>query len=223
LRDPAPAYRLAMPLSLPRMHLNAVLLPDRTVLVSGGAINHEETAVAPIARLQSEIYDPATDTWRQGAVASVIRMYHSVALLLPDGRVVTTSGNPPPYGNHAPWEPPQPNEEMRIEVYSPPYLFAGPRPTVTAFPTEWQYGAPIAIASPQAGDILWAELVRNGVTTHAYDNSQRLVDLPITARAGGQVKVTAPDQPTLAPPGWYMLFLVNQARVPSTAVWIHLT
>lgn len=74
-----PAFRLSMPLSLPRMHLNAVLLPDRTVFVSGGAINHEEKDVPPIARLQSEIYDPVADEWRPGAAASVIRMYHSVA------------------------------------------------------------------------------------------------------------------------------------------------
>ena len=119
-----------MPPSLPRIHLNAVLLPDRTVFVSGGAIIHEETGVSPIARLQSEIYDPAADTWKPGAVASVIRMYHSVALLLPDGRVLTASGNPPPYGQRAPWQPPQPNEELQIEVYSPPYLFGVAQPTI---------------------------------------------------------------------------------------------
>ncbi len=221
--DPVPAYRLAMPLSLPRMHLNAVLLPDRTVFVSGGAIQHEQANVPPIARLQSEIYDPATDTWRPGAVASVIRMYHSVALLLPDGRVATASGNPPPYGHLAPWQPPQPNEEMRIEMYSPPYLTATSRPAITAVPMEWHYATTVGIESPQAGDILWAELLRSGITTHAFDNSQRLVDLPIATQAGGVVDVTAPAEATLAPPGWYMLFLVSNARVPSVATWIHLT
>jgi hypothetical protein len=223
LDQPNPAYQLAMPLSLPRIHLNAVLLPDRTVFVSGGAIIHEETGVPPIARLQSEIYDPATDTWKPGAVASVIRMYHSVALLMPDGRVLTASGNPPPYGQRAPWEPPQPNEELRIEMYTPPYMFGPARPTITQAATEWHYGQAVDIASPQADTILWAELIRCGVTTHAFDNSQRLVDLPIAARPAGSLTINAPAAPTIAPPGWYMLFLVDQQHIPSVAVWIHLS
>jgi Domain of unknown function (DUF1929) len=149
-------------------------------------------------------------------------MYHSVALLLADGRVVTTSGNPPPYGQRAPWQPPQPNEEMRIEVYSPPYLFAGARPTVQQVAAEWQYGSAIDIRAPASASILWAELIRNGVTTHAFDNAQRLVDLPITARTQAGITVTAPASANLAPPGWYMLFLVDQNRIPSTGSWIHL-
>src|SRR5947209_365724 len=135
---------MSMPLSLPRMHLNAVLLPDRTVFVSGGAINHEEAGVAPVARLQSELYDPETDTWRPGATASVVRMYHSIALLLPDGRVVTASGNPPPYGNLPGWIE-QPNEELHLEMYSPPYMFAGSRPTIVNAPGEWNYATTVAV------------------------------------------------------------------------------
>lgn len=223
LKDPNPAYQIAMPLSLPRIHLNAVLLPDRTVFVSGGAIIHEESGVAPIARLQSEIYDPASSTWRPGSVASVVRMYHSVALLMPDGRVVTTSGNPPPYGNSAPWQPPQPNEEMRIEMYSPPYMFSVIRPTIGQVDGEWKYGQAVNIASLDAEDILWAELIRPGITTHSFDNSQRLVDLPISARNGGSLTVSTPAAPTMAPPGWYMLFLVDQSHTPSISKWILLS
>ncbi len=223
LKQPNPAYRLAMPLSLPRIHLNAVLLPDRTVFVSGGAIIHEETGVAPIARLQSEIYDPTTDTWRPGAVASIVRMYHSVALLMPDGRVMTTSGNPPPYGKLVPWQPPQPNEEMAIEIYSPPYTFVGAGPTIDQVASEWHYGEAVDISTANPQNVLWAELIRAGVTTHAFDNSQRLVDLPIDVRAQARLTVHAPATPAVAPPGWYMLFLVDQNGVPSTATWIHLS
>ena len=207
-------------MSLPRMHLNAVLLPDHTVFVSGGALSRENRLGA---RLQSEIYDPATDTWKAGATASVVRMYHSIALLLPDGRVISAGGNPPPYGNQVPWEPPGPNEEMRLEVYSPPYLFAGPRPVITAAPAEWKYGQNITISTPQAGNIKWASVIRPGVTTHSFDNSQRLVDLAISAQAGGQIKATAPAEATLAPPGWYMLFITDNTGVPSVATWIHLS
>jgi len=215
-----PAYAAAAPMSLPRMHLNAVLLPDHTVFVSGGALSRENRLGA---RLQSEIYDPATDTWKAGATASVVRMYHSIALLLPDGRVISAGGNPPPYGNQVPWEPPNPNEEMRLEVYSPPYLFAGPRPVITAAPAEWKYGQDITISTPQAGNIKWASIIRPGVTTHSFDNSQRLVDLAISAQAGGQIQAAAPAQATIAAPGWYMLFITDNTGVPSVATWIHLS
>jgi hypothetical protein len=195
-----------------------VLLPDRTVFVSGGALAREERVVA---RLESEIYDPATDAWRIGATASIVRLYHSVALLLPDGRVVAAGGNPPPYGDQVAWEPQDENEELRLEVYSPPYLFAGPRPVISAVPTEWTYGQPVEIGT--TADVKWLSLIRPGSTTHAFDNSQRLVDLPITGRTGSTVHASAPGQSTVAPPGWYMLFLVDAAGVPSVASWVHLT
>jgi hypothetical protein len=86
LRDPHPHFVPATPLSLPRLHLNAILLPDRTVFVTGGSLKQEGQGVA---RLQGEIYDPATNTWTLTAACTVPRLYHSTALLLPDGRVVT--------------------------------------------------------------------------------------------------------------------------------------
>ena len=89
---PPPQFRPGAAMSLPRMHVNAVLLPDRTVFVTGGGLKPARRA---LARLESEIYDPATDSWRIGAAHSG-RLYHSVALLLPDGRVVAAGGNPPP-------------------------------------------------------------------------------------------------------------------------------
>jgi hypothetical protein len=215
-----PQFAPGAAMSLPRMHLNAVLLPDRTVFVSGGALAREERVVA---RLESEIYDPVTDSWRIGAAASIVRLYHSVALLLPDGRVVAAGGNPPPYGDQVEWEPQDENEELRLEVYSPPYLFAGPRPVISAVPTEWRYGGAVDVGTPQAAGARWLSLIRPGATTHAFDNSQRLVDVPITGRTGTTLHTTAPAEPTLAPPGWYMLFLVDDAGVPSVASWVHLT
>jgi hypothetical protein len=206
-------------MSLPRMHLNAVLLPDRTVFVSGGALAREEKVVA---RLESEIYEPVTDSWRIGAAASIVRLYHSVALLLPDGRVVAAGGNPPPYGDQVAWEPQDENEELRLEVYSPPYLFAGPRPVISAVPTLWTYGGAVEVGTAQAASAKWLSLIRPGATTHAFDNSQRLVDIPITGRTGTTLHAAAPAEPTLAPPGWYMLFLVDDAGVPSVASWVHL-
>jgi hypothetical protein len=213
-----PAYHAATAMQLPRMHLNAVLLPDHTVFVSGGALQREGKIVA---RLQSEIYNPATNTWRITAAAAIPRMYHSIALLLPDGRVVAAGGNPD-RGTKVEWQPPDPNEELRMEVFSPPYLFAGPRPEISGAPTEWKYGQTVAIQSPQAGDIRWASLIKNGVTTHSFNTGQRLVDLVIVEQKNGVLQVRVTTEKNIAPPGWYMLFLTNNGGVPSEAKWIHL-
>jgi hypothetical protein len=147
-------------------------------------------------------------------------LYHSTALLLPDGRVVAAGGNPDG-GAHVKWDQ-DPEEEMRLEIYSPPYLFRGPRPSITAVLEQWNYGQTAKISSPDAGTLRWAHLIRNCITTHSFDGSQRLVDLPITAQANGMVNVTVTNNRNIAPPGWYMLFLVNNAGVPSAARWIHL-
>ena len=219
LKDPQPQFRSAAPMNLPRTHVNAVLLPDRTVLVTGGGLARE-SRLTPT--LQSEIYDPATDTWTLVASSKVPRLYHSVALLLPDGRVVVAGVNPAE-GNHVEWGKDPLNEEMRLDVYSPPYLFKGPRPVITTVPEEWHYGQTIEISSPQAGSIRWASLIRNGVTTHSFNNGQRLVDLPISALVGSVLRVTLTAEPNIAPPGWYMLFLTDNRGVPSVAHAVHVT
>ena len=91
LKAAHPQFQPAAPMNLPRTHVNAALLPDRTVLVTGGGLARE-SRLTPT--LQSEIYDPATNTWTLVASSKVPRLYHSVALLLPDGRVVAAGGNP---------------------------------------------------------------------------------------------------------------------------------
>jgi hypothetical protein len=116
LKQPQPTYVAAEPMLLPRLHLNAVLLPDRTVFVTGGSLKQED---APLARLQAEIYDPETGQWRLMAAATIPRLYHSTALLLSDGRVVAAGGNPEG-GHSVVWDPPDPEEEMRLEVFTPP-------------------------------------------------------------------------------------------------------
>jgi hypothetical protein len=215
LKQADPHFVPASPLNFPRLHLNAVLLPDRTVFVTGGSLKQEDQ---PLARLQPEIYDPVTDAWTPMATSAVPRLYHSTALLLPDGTVVSAGGNPDG-GTHVQWDQ-DPEEEMRLEVFFPPYLFRGPRPSITAAPAQCAYGQTIQIASPQAAGIRWASLVRNCVTTHSFDSNQRLVDLPIVSRAGGAVTAKVPPNRNLTPPGWYMLFLVDNNGVPSVASWI---
>jgi hypothetical protein len=210
-----PHFVPAAPLNFGRLHLNAILLPDRTVFVTGGSLKQED---APLARLQSEIYDPQTDTWTPTASSTVPRLYHSTAVLLPDGRVLSAGGNPEG-GTHVQWDQ-DPEEEMRLEIFSPPYLFRGARPVIQNAPAQAAWGQAIQINTPQAATIKWVSLIRNCVTTHSFDGSQRLVDLPITQRAAGALTVTVPNNRNVLPPGMYMLFIASQAGVPSVARWL---
>jgi hypothetical protein len=156
------------------------------------------------------------------AAAAIPRLYHSTALLLPDGRVVAAGGNPEG-GHSVAWDPPDPEEEMRIEVFSPPYLFKGPRPAIGAVIIEWAYGQHVSVPTPQVAQIRWAHLMKGGATTHSFDCEQRLVDLPIVTRNTTTLEIAVPGNPNLAPPGWYMLFVVDTKGVPSVATWVHLT
>jgi FtsP/CotA-like multicopper oxidase with cupredoxin domain len=185
---------------------NSVILPDRTVLITGGGL-HGETRSDAVHL--AEIYDPTANTIQSVAEASVSRLYHSVALLLPDGRVATAGSNPD-----------RGDDELRLELYHPPYLFRGTRPLIESAPTEVEYGDTMEIRTPSAASIRWAHLIRPMAVTHSDDTSQRLIDLPITCRDTCSLTVDVTDNPDLAPPGWYMLFLVDDCGVPSEAVWV---
>jgi hypothetical protein len=151
--------------------------------------------------------------------------------LLPDGRVVSAGGNPDK-GSQVAWLPPDPKEEMRLEIFSPPYLFrpsAGSvgsvfaqRPEIQNVTTEIRYGSTIDIETLQPGQIKWIDLIRPGLTTHSFNGTQRLVDVPFTLGAG-KLSAIIPADAKLAPPGWYMLFLVDNTGVPSIASWVHLS
>lgn len=187
---------------------NCVILPDRTVLVSGGGLRGETRADAIH---QAEIYDPAANVFRSAGTQLVSRLYHSIALLLPDGRVITAGSNPD-----------RGDDELRLELYHPPYLFRGPRPFIQSAPQQWTYGTEVGIHTPQAEEIRWAHLIRPMAVTHSDDTSQRLVDLPIRSRDLCHLRVSVTQNPNMAPPGWYLLFLCDRSGVPSTARWIHL-
>ena len=206
LKAAQPLYQKAAPLHTARMHLNAVVLPDRTVLVTGGSRADESRA---LATLTAELYQPKTNTWTVMAEARVPRLYHSVALLLPDGRVITAGSNPA-----------RGDEEYRLEVYSPPYLFKGDRPVIQAAPATITYGATLEIQTPNAANIEWVNLIKAGVSTHSTDPEQRLIDLPFALSSAGQLKASVVNNPNLLPPGWYMLSIVDRRGIPSKASWI---
>jgi hypothetical protein len=138
-------------------------------------------------------------------------VYHSSAILLPDGRVATFGGNP--VGSF----------EYRIEIYTPKYLSTGtPRPTITSAPTEMPYGGTYPVSTTQASALTSAVLVRPAAVTHSSDSNQRLVKLGMTTTAGG-INVSVPQNPNLTPPGWYMLFVLDSNGVPSVAHWVHVS
>jgi hypothetical protein len=228
--QPVPDYQTKRNLNHERMHVNAVLLPDRTVIAVGGGVTREASAQSAVVDPQggrevfeAEIYDPGADTWTITAPATVARLYHSVALLLPDGRVVSAGGNPDK-GSQTAWLPPDPLEEERLEIFTPPYLFRkNTRPVIQDAPQDVHYGQAIVIRTQQAADILNASLIAPGLTTHSFNATQRLVDLPIVAAPPATLNATIPNDRTIAPPGWYMLFILDRDKVPSIARWVHLT
>jgi hypothetical protein len=205
-----PAYTAGPSLTFARMHHNAVLLPDRTVIVCNGSAMEENVSTS---ELPAEIYDPyaTTPSWSVVATPSISgRVYHSVAVLLPDGSVLTGGGNPA-RGVY----------EDRLEIYRPAYMSQS-RPVIQSAPSSVVAGGQLTIQTPQASKIQWVHLIRPMATTHAWDSEQRVVDLPISSRSGTSLTVTVPSNRHLAPVGWYMLFITDTNRVPSVAKWLQL-
>ena len=210
---PAPAWSRTADMNFPRVNVNAVLLPDGNVLVIGGQRAGKWNA-DPQAVLEPELYDPRTDTWTVLPPMQHPRQYHSVAVLLPDGRVLGAGGV----------DPSAAERDLRsMEVFSPPYLFMGPRPVISACPANAAYGATFDVDTPDAAAVDSVVLMRPCATTHHTDAGQRYVKLAITGRTAGQVTVAAPADGNQAAPGYYMLFVVKANGVPSEACWVRLS
>jgi Domain of unknown function (DUF1929)/PKD domain len=208
-----PQWQYGPSMSQPRIEMNATILPSGSVLVMGGSVNDEDAATAS---LNADLYDPKTNTFSSAGANSYPRLYHSGSLLLPDGTVALMGGNPT-RGSY----------EQHIEIYSPAYLFdangaPATRPTITSVPGTVNYGGAFQVQTPDAAAISSVVLVRPGSQTHAFDMDQRLVELSFTA-ASGVVTATAPPHGNIAPPGYYMLFILNSSGVPSVARFVRLT
>jgi hypothetical protein len=196
-------------MSAPRRHLNSTILPDGQVLITGGTrgggfVNINEGLAVKAA----EIWNPTTGEWTTLASNSRMRVYHSVSLLMPDGTVLHGASGDALAGTAV--VPPQRNHE----IFSPPYLFKGARPTITSAPASTGYGQTFAVATPNAAQITDVRWIRLGSVTHAFDMSARANTLTFTPTPTG-VDVTAPANANLAPPGHYLLFILNRNGVPS--------
>lgn len=207
LNQATPTWQWTGSMAYPRRHLNATILPTGQVLVTGGTsgtgFSDEASAVHA-----AELWDPGTGTWTTLASNSVVRVYHSTSLLLRDGRVLHTgSGDAAGNANH-----------FDAELYYPPYLFKGPRPGISTGPFTVNYGEVFFIGTGTADPttikrVTW---IRLGSVTHAFDSNQRFNELSFVPTSGG-LNVTSPSSRNLAPPGHYMLFILNGNGVPSTA------
>jgi hypothetical protein len=205
LNQAAPTWRWTGSMRFPRRHLNATILPTGDVLVTGGlgGTTHTDETRPMYA---AELWKPSTGTWTQLASGSVIRGYHSTAILLPDAKVLVSGSG----------DSERATDQRTAELYSPPYLFKGARPVISSAPTTLSYGQTFLVGTAQASSITRVSLVRLGSTTHAIDMNQRYNRLSFVQTTGG-LSVKVPSSRNLVPPGHYMVFILNGNGVPSTA------
>lgn len=195
-----PVWTYVNPMNIPRYNANMIVLADGTVMEIGGAQVKKYTD--PV--LIPEIYNPDTDTWTEMAAQTAPRPYHSTALLLPDGTVFSAGSD----------DPANVGTDTTYEIFSPPYLFNGARPTISSAPTSMTYNTNYTIGTPDAANIKSVALVRPGAITHDNEMDQRYVPLKFT-KGGARLKVQSPLNANYAPPGYYMLVIVNTSGVPS--------
>jgi hypothetical protein len=203
MTKPAPAWRQVGSMAFGRTFHTLTLLPDGTVLVTGGSQTNDPTSQAVYA---AEVWNPQTEAWTTMSSMQMARTYHETAILLQDGRILVAGG-----GGccGAP-------DQFNGEIFSPPYLFHGPRPTISSVAANLTYGAPFFVTTPDAASITSVVLMRIGSATHQFDRDQRYLPLSFTAAANG-LNVQMVANANLAPPGDYMLFILNGSGVPSVS------
>ncbi len=202
-------------LNYDRIWGNATLLPDGEILVTGGSgVPNELTNVA----YQAEIFNPyagPSGAWRLVASAAIPRLYHSSALLLPDGSVLTGGGGAP-----------GPVNNLNAEIYYPPYLWAkdgsgnaAPRPTIVSAPSRLVLGQNFSMTVGSNDKIIFVDLVRVGSSTHSSNPEQRLIPVAFS-QSGTTITGSVNSAPEQIPPGYYMLFVFNTNFVPAVAKMI---
>lgn len=211
--------RPTAPMKIGRRQHNLTILADGSVLATGG--NHSGAELVDIYSgvLTPEVWQPWNGQWKTLNDMAVDRQYHSVALLLPDGRVLSAGGGYcgicSQLGYH----------EQNAEIFSPPYLFRdggqpADRPSIAWTPPEVNYNTRTTITLGDTKPIERAHLIKTGSVTHSENQDQRLV--PITFdQNGNQLSINTPASRNLAPPGHYLLFVVSDG-VPSVGKMVKL-
>lgn len=213
------------PRAFGRTQDDTLILPDGNLFTVNGAYDIRDYGNGPynpnadLKYRQTELRD-AQGTWRLGPVQRLPRGYHSNAVILPDGRIMITGDELQQIANN-----PDIKSGMNgtIEMYEPAYLHQGARPVLSAAPAgPIAYGADLPVSTSTPDRVSRAVLLAPITSTHAVDTSQRYLDLPITSRSGDNLVLKAPPSANAAPPGYYMLFLLDDKGVPSVAKWVQL-
>ena len=213
----APIVSETARMSFPRRYPNVVVLPDGKVVATGGTRRSNNGGADAV--YAAEIWNPATGTWTVGASAAQIRVYHSVTVLLANGTVLSTGGGSP-----------GPVDNLNAEIYFPPSLFRtvngtaqlAPRPVLTGINSKtFAHGSALQLELRDATAISRLVLIANGLGTHSFNPGQRRVEVPFT-QSGDRLTATMPASANLAPPGYYQLYALDAAGVPSRAVIVDL-
>ncbi|MEO6269450.1 MAG: galactose oxidase-like domain-containing protein, partial [Lautropia sp.] len=205
-----PVVTSAGTMSQVRAWSNATVLADGKVAVTGGsAVANTTNQVA----YQMELFNPVTEAWTVGPSAQRMRLYHSTAVLLPDGSLLTGAGGA---GGSAP------QTNLNAEIYYPPYLFTAgglpaPRPVLTGAPTAVDPSTDFRVSTPDAASISRITMVATGSTTHSFDMNQRFLEVSFYRDGNDQLVVNLPSNAYQTPPGYYMVFAFNSAGTPSVA------
>ena len=170
------AWRKDPRMHFPRRHHNATLLPDGTILVTGGTMGVDFNDLATGRPVHAaELWDPRTGTWQLLAAEATDRCYHATAVLLPDATVLSAGSGE--FNVNGPGVEPKPNDlkdsHRDAQIFKPPYLFRGPRPQITGAPGEVDYGGKfqVQVSGPEIGQVTW---IRLPSVTHAFDQNQRI-------------------------------------------------
>lgn len=214
LKDASPTFVDGPSLEKGTRYPQTSILPDDTVLVSGGSEDYRGRSESDI--LQARLYHPDTRSFEEVADPLVGRNYHSGSILLPNGRVMFFGSNPL-YADKANTKPGV--FEQRIEIYTPPYLYRDSRPDISGGPESIARGSSGTFSSAHASSIKKVRLIRPSASTHVTDVDQRSVALDFKT-AGNKITVTVPKDRNLVQSGWYMLFVDDDQGTPSKAVWV---
>ena len=213
IRTNAPTLTATTPMNARRQNVSATVLPNGHVLATGGSTVYNDVASAQNTAM---IWNPTTGTWTLGSDGYLARLYHSIAMLMPDGTVLVGGGGA--------WGPLSNNN---VEFYYPPYLFKpdgtlATKPLITAAPTTMELGGTFKLTVSDAqAPITRVTMLKSGSVTHSLNFDQNFNNLTFT-RSGNELTVRVPTAIHNATPGYYMVFALTAGGTPSQARMIRL-
>ena len=209
LSQPSPQWQTVASMTSVRAFIDAIVLPDGRVLVVGGDEGSGSRSKTP------ELYDPVTNSWTDMAPFAIERGYHSTTLLLPDARVIVSGGE----GNGGPG---MFGESAEFEIWNPYYLFKSARPEIDALPAAAGYGQQVTMSYTSAVGVSHVVIHRSGSQTHSFSYNQISVPVSFDSTTASTISFTLPGNANLLPPGFYMVFLLNDDGVPSVAKYLRI-